>query len=91
MVASESVALDALQFERLRDVRPGECVSTSKTTARSTAGTIPGEIRDIRRAFSSMSILRGRIRSLDDLSVYKARLRMGEQLAGKIVRDFPGS
>ena len=26
---------------------------------------------------------------LDNLSVYKARLRMGEQLAGKIVREFP--
>ena len=64
MVASESVALDALQFKRVRDLHPGECLYIENNFAR------PDSI-------------------LDDLSVYKTRLRMGEQLAGKVVRDFP--
>jgi amidophosphoribosyltransferase len=67
MVASESVALDALQFNRVRDLQPGECLF------------IEFEYVYFARPDSI----------LDDLSVYKTRLRMGEQLAGKVVRDFP--
>ncbi|MDH3491471.1 MAG: amidophosphoribosyltransferase [Gammaproteobacteria bacterium] len=87
MVASESVALDILQFTRLRDVRPGECVFIEN------AGVLhckdfDGATRHTPCIFEYVYFARPDS-ILDDLSVYKARLRMGEQLAGKIVREFP--
>ena len=87
MVASESVALDVLQYSRLRDVKPGECVFIEN------GGTLrchdyPGEVRHTPCIFEHVYFARPDS-ILDDLSVYKARLRMGEELAGKIVRDFP--
>ncbi len=87
MVASESVAIDAVQFQRMRDVRPGECVYIEND------GTLnmrdyPGETRHTPCIFEHVYFARPDS-MLDGISVYKARLRMGEQLAGKIVRDFP--
>ena len=87
MVASESVALDALQFKRVRDLRPGECLYISNDGALH-ARDFPGEVRHTPCIFEYVYFARPDS-ILDDLSVYKTRLRMGEQLAGKVVRDFP--
>lgn len=87
IVASESVALDVLQFSRLRDVSPGECVFIENNGTLH-AGEYRGEARHTPCIFEYVYFARP-VSILDNLSVYKARLRMGEQLAGKIVRDFP--
>ena len=87
MVASESVALDALQFERLGDVGPGECIYIENEGVLHTRA-YPGETRHTPCIFEHVYFARPDS-ILDNLSVYKARLRMGEELAGKIVRDFP--
>ncbi len=87
MVASESVALDALQFKRMRDVGPGECVYIENDGVLH-ARPYPGETRHTPCIFEHVYLARPDS-IIDNLSVYKARLRMGEQLAGKIVREFP--
>jgi len=87
MVASESVALDVSQYSRLRDVRPGECVFIENSGVLH-CHDYPGETRHTPCIFEHVYFARPDS-ILDNLSVYKARLRMGEELAGKIVRDFP--
>ena len=86
MVASESVALDILQFERVRDVKAGEAVfieNAGTLHSRKTAGAV----RHTPCIFEFVYFARPDS-IIDNLSVYKARLRMGEELAGKIVREF---
>jgi amidophosphoribosyltransferase len=86
MIASESVALDILQFKRMRDVRPGETIVVENSGELHTQD-FEGEIRHTPCIFEYVYFARPDS-ILDDISVYKARLRMGEQLAGKIVREF---
>jgi len=86
-VASESVALDILGFERVRDVAPGEAVVI---TAR-------GELHARRCAeparhtpciFEYVYFARPDS-MMDDISVHKARMRMGVKLGEKILRLRP--
>ncbi len=87
MVASESVALDAGGFELERDVLPGEAVFIDKR------GFLHSRQTSARRGYTPCIfefVYFARPDSIiDNLSVYKARLRMGEKLADKILRVRP--
>jgi amidophosphoribosyltransferase len=82
--ASESVALDVLGFEPMRDLKPGEAVWVDMD------GNIECEICTEKLDFNPCIfeyVYFARPDSmLDDISVYKARLRMGQKLA-KQVKD----
>ncbi len=86
-VASESVALDALQFELLRDVLPGEAIFFENSGAMHSR-EYSGKTRYAPCIFEFVYFARPDS-IVDGLSVYKSRLRMGEQLAGQIVREWP--
>ncbi|MAS10205.1 amidophosphoribosyltransferase [Salinisphaera sp.] len=87
MIASESVALDALGYELIDDINPGECVVI----------TLDGQIH-VQQCADNPSyapcifeyVYLSRPDSvIDDVYVYKARLRMGTYLAEKIQREWP--
>ncbi|MGH8445458.1 MAG: amidophosphoribosyltransferase, partial [Solimonas sp.] len=87
MIASESVALDALGYEKIADIAPGEAVLI----------TLDGKLHKRQCAANPMyspcifeHVYLARPDSvIDDIYVYKARLRMGVKLAEKILRDWP--
>jgi amidophosphoribosyltransferase len=87
MAASESVARDSLGFELIGDVRPGEAVFMSQD------GTLVTRQCDEDPHCSPCifeHVYLARPDSImDNVSVYKARLRMGEKLAEKIRRERP--
>ncbi len=87
MVASESVALDVLGYELIRDVAPGEAVVIDLEGRMyqeqcADAPEYAGCLFEFVYLARPDSII-------DDVSVYKARLRMGEALAAKIRRQWP--
>lgn len=87
MVASESVALDALGFKLVRDLAPGEALYIDMQRQMHT------EVCAHNSAYAPCIfeyVYLARPDSIiDDVSVYKARLRMGEGLTEKILREFP--
>ncbi|SEJ29300.1 amidophosphoribosyltransferase [Azotobacter beijerinckii] len=85
MIASESVALDVLGFSLIRDLAPGEAVYITehgKLFTRQCADNpkySPCIFEHVYLARSDSF--------MDGVSIYKARLRMGEKLAEKILRE----
>jgi len=86
-IASESVVLDALGFTLLRDLKPGEAIfMTLDGKLYSHSSPHAGELSPCIFEFVYFSRPDSMI---DDISVYKARLRMGQALARKILRERP--
>jgi amidophosphoribosyltransferase len=87
MMASESVALDALGYELIRDVAPGEAVFISFEGQLHTRQC--AEEPAVMPCIFEYVYLARPDSIIDDVSVHKARLRMGEKLAEKILRVRP--
>jgi len=87
IIASESVAVDSLDFTFLRDIAPGECVfidmagnlSSQQCAENPTLSPCMFEYVYFARPDSIM----------DGISVHKSRMRMGDKLAQKIKREYP--
>ena len=86
-VASESVAFDILGFTRLRDVAPGEAVLLTEDGQLLSRHCADGHAH-APCIFEYVYLARPDS-MIEDVSVYKARLRMGEYLAAKIARLRP--
>ncbi|MFL2550074.1 MAG: amidophosphoribosyltransferase [Arenicellales bacterium] len=87
MAASESVALDVLGYQSIGDVAPGEAVFIR------TDGAIERQVcaTDAKLApclFEYVYLARPDS-IMDDVAVYKSRLRMGEKLAGHLLDVWP--
>ena len=85
-LASESVALDVLGFERLRDVAPGEAVVITPRGELHSRQCAEGELRPC--IFEFVYFARPDS-MMDEISVHKARMRMGVTLGEKILRERP--
>ncbi len=87
MVASESVALDVLGFELIDDVAPGEAVYIDANGVLSVQQCAE-HVKKTPCMFEFVYFARPDS-IIDGISVYKARLRMGDVLADKILRERP--
>ena len=87
MVASESVAVDTLGFTLIRELDPGEAVYISEDGVLSSKQCAENPVL-APCIFEHVYFARPDT-ILDNVHVHKARLRMGEKLATKILREWP--
>jgi len=87
IVASESVAIDSLDFEMVRDIAPGEAIfidNQGELFSRQCA-----EAPALSPCIFEHVYFARPDSIIDGVSVYKARLRMGDYLAKTILKEFP--
>ncbi|QPK63863.1 amidophosphoribosyltransferase [Methylomonas sp. LL1] len=87
MIASESVALDVLDFRLIRDIAPGEAVFIEASGKLHTKQCAE-KTNHCPCIFEYVYFARPDS-IIDNISVYKARMRMGKKLAKKIEKDWP--
>ncbi|MCX7893216.1 MAG: amidophosphoribosyltransferase [Burkholderiales bacterium] len=88
IAASESVALEGLGFRVVRDVGPGEAIVVTEDGSFHARSCAPRPT--LMPCIFEYVYLARPDSTIDGVSVYEARLHMGEHLAGRIRRDFPG-
>ena len=87
MIASESVALQTSGFELIADLQPGEAIyieASGKIHRRQCAAGA-----ELNPCIFEYVYLARPDSIIDDIYVYKARLRMGTKLARKILKQMP--
>ena len=87
IVASESVALDVLGFERVRDVAPGEGIIITNNGELFARECAPAALHAT-CIFEYVYFARPDS-MIEEISVHKARMRMGVTLGEKILRERP--
>jgi amidophosphoribosyltransferase len=87
MLASESVALDMAGFKHERDVAPGEAVFIDELGRLHSQQTV-ASVRHTPCVFEYVYFARPDS-IIDNISVQRARMRMGDRLAEKIRRERP--
>ena len=86
LIASESVALDTLGFEIVRDVAPGEAIFIDEDGNFYSRQCAPKT--SLNPCIFEYVYLARPDSLMDGVSVYETRLHMGEQLAGKIRKEY---
>lgn len=81
--ASEDVSLKALEFEKVRDVHPGEAVLITPEGEMIAQLCVPGKLKPC--IFEYVYLARPDS-MLDGISVYKTQIRMGQALAKQIAK-----